>query len=223
MRNTDREFRAPTFGGSGDGFRRVVASGLEKRAAWFSVERVTADHPPRAERPRDDAALPVDVYHELRRLAVLRMAREASAHTLQATALVHEAWLRLGARGEEAWSDREHFYAVASATMRRILIDRARRRARVRHGGERVRLHPDALRELAEPMRDEELLRIDEGLAELEKVHPERARVVVAKFFGGLTSEETAESLGLSLRSVERHWALAKVWLLRWMEREGRP
>lgn len=183
---------------------------------------VTADFPQRAPVSRAEVLLP-EVYQELRRIAVLRMAREAGSHTLQATALVHEAWLRLGAGGEGAWRDRGHFYAVASATMRRILIDRARRRARARHGGERMRVHPDALQNLAEPMRDEELLRIDEGLAELEEVHPVQARVVVAKFFGGLTSEETAESLGLSVRGVERHWALAKVWLLRWMERERRP
>lgn len=172
--------------------------------------------------PRADA-LTSEVYQELRRIAVLRMAREANAHTLQATALVHEAWLRLGAGAEGGWKDRGHFYAVASATMRRILIDRARRRARVRHGGERVRVHADVLQNLAEPMRNDELLRLDEALDELEKIQPERARVVVAKFFGGLTSEETAESMGCSVRTVERHWAMAKIWLLRWLEAEGRP
>lgn len=175
----------------------------------------------RAEVPSGDE-LPSDVYHELRRLAVLRMAREASEHTLQATALVHEAWLRMGARGEAAWNDRGHFYAVASATMRRILIDEARRRARIRHGGERVRVHPDALQNLAGPARTDELLRIDEGLSELEKIHPVQAKVVVAKFYGGLSSEEVARGLDLSVRSVERHWALAKIWLLRWLERDRR-
>ena len=187
----------------------------------FGGGSVIADSPMRADVPRENV-LPVEVYHELRRLAVLRMAREERAHTLQATALVHETWLRIGAHGGNAWNNRGHFLAVASATMRRILIDQARRRARVRHGGEQVRAHPDALINLAGPMRNDILLCLDEGLAELEKLHPLQARVVVAKFFGGLTSEEVAESLELSVRGVERHWALAKIWLLRWVEGERR-
>lgn len=160
-----------------------------------------------------------EVYDELRRLAVMRLARENQAHTLQATALAHEAWLRLGPDGARSWHDRGHFYAVASSTMRRILIDQARRKARLRHGGGQMRVDPDAIEELASPTPNDELIRIDEGLGELEKIHPLQARVVEAKFFGGLTSAEVAESLGIGVRSVERQWALAKIWLLRWMER----
>ena len=174
--------------------------------ACFCVGRVTADHPPRAERPRDDAALPVDVYHELRRLAVLRMAREASAHTLQATALVHEAWLRLGARGEEAWSDREHFYAVASATMRRILIDSARRKQLA------PRVDLEGL-QLAARGNDERLLELHDALDRLASTEPTAAQIVEARVFAGLSVDEAAAALGLSRATAYREWTFARAWL----------
>jgi len=158
-----------------------------------------------------------EVYEELRRLATMRMARESQMHTLQATALVHEAWLRLTASGDHTWQNAGHFYAAAAETMRRILIDNARRRSRVRHGGEYERVDLTFMDSVAETVPEENVLLIDDGLKELEKVNPQRAQIVVLKFFGGLTNEEVAQSLNLSTRSVDREWACAKTWLFRWM------
>jgi RNA polymerase sigma factor (TIGR02999 family) len=158
-----------------------------------------------------------EVYEELRRLATIRMAREPQAHTLQATALVHEAWIRLSASDNQAWRNPGHFYAAAAETMRRILIDNARRKARVRHGGEYERIDLTFMDSVVEGVPEERVLLIDEGLKELEKVNPKRAQIVVLKFFGGLTNEEVAQSLDVSSRSVDREWACAKTWLFRWM------
>jgi RNA polymerase sigma factor (TIGR02999 family) len=161
-----------------------------------------------------------DVYKELRMLAARYMNRQGKHRTLQTTVLVHEAWLRLSRQGRK-WRDRDHFFATASVTMRRILIDYARRKSRQRHGGGLRRISSVALHDLAAPDRTEGILQIDEGITELEKSHPERARVVVDRFFGGMTNQEIAESLGISERSVERHWAMAKVWLLRWIQQSA--
>jgi RNA polymerase sigma factor (TIGR02999 family) len=152
------------------------------------------------------------VYDELRRMAAARMAVEAAGHTLQATALVHEAWLRLGGGENQLWQNRAHFFGAASEAMRRILIDNARRRARLKRGGEQQRVELDDLH-LAEAAPDEKLLLIHEALAALEKENPERARVVVMKFFGGLTNGQVAETLHISERTVNRHWHCAKTWL----------
>lgn len=154
------------------------------------------------------------VYDELRRLAAARMAQELPGQTLQPTALVHEAWLRLLAEGEQTWENRAHFFGAASEAMRRILIENARRKSRLKHGGGRERLDIEEL-ELAETTPDEKVLLINEALAQLEAQDPERARIVVLKFFGGLTSQEIAESLNLGERTVERQWAYAKAWLFR--------
>jgi len=162
--------------------------------------------------------LVAEVYEELRRLATRRMARESQGQTLQATALVHEAWLRLSAEGDGAWRNRGHFFAAAAEAMRRILIENARRKSRLCHGGGLERMDAELMDFVAVPDREHRVLLIEEGLKELEQAHPERARVVVLKFFGGLTNEEVGQSLGLSERSVDRHWACAKVWLLRWVE-----
>ena len=163
-----------------------------------------------------------EVYEELRRLATARMAMEAQGLTLQATALVHEAWLRLTAKGDPAWKNRGHFFAAAAEAMRRILIENARRKGRLRHGGAQQRLDAEVLDSMAHAEREDHVLLIEEGLKALEAAHPERARVVVLKFYGGLKNENVAQSLGLSERSVERHWACAKVWLLRWVEESCR-
>ncbi|RYD72757.1 MAG: sigma-70 family RNA polymerase sigma factor [Verrucomicrobiaceae bacterium] len=171
---------------------------------------------------RSSTWLVVEVYEELRRLATLRMMREARGQTLGATALVHEAWLRLVSQGDLTWRNRGHFFAAAAEAMRRILIENARRKSRLRHGGGQERKDAECLDALATPDREEHVLLIEEGLTELEKVNPERARVVVLKFYGGLTNEEVAQSLDLSERSVDRHWACAKVWLLRWVEEAKR-
>jgi RNA polymerase sigma factor (TIGR02999 family) len=162
-----------------------------------------------------------DVYKELRKLAAEHMVRQRKDQTLQPTILVHEAWLRLARQGRK-WRDRGHFFATASVTMRHILIDHARRKARPCHGGGLHRITWDAMNDLAAPDRGGMILLIDEGITELEKVNPERAQVVVDRFFGGLTDREIAQSLGIGERSVERHWAVAKVWLLRWIQQATR-
>ena len=155
------------------------------------------------------------VYEELRRIAAAKMAHESSGHTLQPTALVHEAWLRLvGGGGERNWKDRAYFFSAAAEAMRRILIDHARRKSRLKHGGDYQRLYLDNL-DLATAPEDEKVLLIDAALEELERAHPERARVVLLKFFGGMTNKETAEALGISERSVNRHWICARTWLFK--------
>ncbi len=156
------------------------------------------------------------VYNELRKLAVARMAQEAAGQTLQPTALVHEAWLQLVGSGNRSWQNRAHFFGAAADAMRRILIDKARRKARIKHGGGQARLNIEDL-ELAETTPDENILLINEALQALEKEDAEQARVVVLKFFGGLTNEEVAENLGISERTVDRQWACAKARLFRWV------
>lgn len=159
------------------------------------------------------ALLPV-VYEELRRLAAHKMAQERAGHTLQPTALVHEAWLRVAGPAELTWENRAHFFGAAAEAMRRILIESARRRMRRKRGGhlERIDLEEIAI---AVPERDETLLAVDEALSDLEKDDPSKARVVKLKFFAGLTNQEVAQSLGVTERTVERTWAYAKAWLFR--------
>ncbi len=151
------------------------------------------------------------VYEDLRRLAALRMAAESPGHTLQPTALVHEAWLRIAGE-DHSWQNRRHFFAAAAEAMRRILIERARRRLRVRHGGGLERFDVDAI-QVPDPVRDDQLLAVDEALAALERDDPRRAQVVKLRYFVGLTNPEVAEAMGLSLATVERDWAFAKAWL----------
>ncbi len=155
--------------------------------------------------------LPV-VYEELRRLAMSRMAKEASGQTLQATALVHEAWLRLVQDGDRTWQNRAHFFGAAAEAMRRILIENARRKSRLKRGGDLLRVDLGDV-ELVDTTPDEKILLINEALEQMETSDPEKARVVVLKFFGGLTNQEVAENLGVTERTVERHWAFAKAWL----------
>jgi RNA polymerase sigma factor (TIGR02999 family) len=154
------------------------------------------------------------VYEELRKLAAARMAKESAGHTLQPTALVHEAWLRLVSDGERTWKNRAYFFGAAAEAMRRILIESARHKSRLKHGGglERVNI---ADMELADTTPDEKVLLIDDALQQLEAEHPERARVVGLKYFGGMTNQEAAELLGVSERTVDRHWVCAKEWLFR--------
>lgn len=163
----------------------------------------------------------VEIYEELKRLAARRMAQQARAITFQPTMLVHEAWLRMGANDHTRWKDRNHFLATAAVTMRHILIDNARKRERLRHGKGQVRTETGRLSSLAAQKPDEQILRINEGITALETVHPLRAKIVVARFFGGLSNTEIADSFSISLRGVERHWAAAKLWLYRWMETSG--
>ncbi|HEX9045957.1 MAG TPA: sigma-70 family RNA polymerase sigma factor [Verrucomicrobiae bacterium] len=156
------------------------------------------------------------VYDELRRMAAVRMAREPAGQTLQPTALVHEAWLRLVGDGDRNWENRSHFFGAAADAMRHILVDKARRKSRLKHGGGKIRLNIDDL-DLTETTPDDNVLLINDALERLEKEDPEQARVVVMKFFGGLTNLEVAENLGIAERSVDRHWACAKARLFRWI------
>ncbi len=160
-----------------------------------------------------DELLPL-VYEELRRLAAARMAQESAGHTLQPTALVHEAWMRLVNDGDRTWRNRAYFFGAAAEAMRRILIESARRKSRLKHGGGQERLNIADM-ELADTTPDEKVLLINDALEQLEAEHPERARVVVLKYFGGLTNKEVAEMLTISERTVDRHWVCAKEWLFR--------
>ena len=172
------------------------------------LDRVEAGDPKAAEE-----LLPL-VYEELRKLAAARMAQEAPGQTLQPTALVHEAWLRLVGDGPQRWNSRGHFFGAAAQAMRRILIDRARERQARRHGGSLARVDVDAV-EVAAPQSDERLLAVNEALERFEAVDPAAAELVKLRCFIGLSMPEAAEALNLSLRSAERSWAYARAWLRR--------
>lgn len=152
------------------------------------------------------------VYDELRRHAGVRMSRESSAHTLQPTALVHEAWLRVVGKGGIRWESRAHFFGAAAEAMRRILIESARRKARIKRGGDMVRVDLSTI-DVATASPEEKVLLIDEALEQLKEKDPEQARVVVLKFFMSHTNAEVAEMLSVSERTIERRWAYAKSWL----------
>jgi len=171
------------------------------------LERAEAGDPKAAEE-----LLPL-VYAELRSLAAAKMAREMPGQTLQPTALVHEAWLRLGADAQPSWQNRAHFFSAAGEAMRRILIEKARRRQSIRHGGGQERVDIDDI-EIGVPEGDDRLLAIHETLDKLAEKDPLKADLVRLRFFVGLSEREIAEALGLSERTIERHWAYTKVWLL---------
>jgi RNA polymerase sigma factor (TIGR02999 family) len=161
------------------------------------------------------------VYDELRKLAAARMAAENPGNTLSATALVHESYLRLvGPEDAAEWDHRGHFFAAASEAMRRILVDRARRRAAAKHGGElaRVELEPDLA---AAPEVHEDLVALDEALDRFAIEYPQHAELVKLRYFGGLTLPDAAAALGLSERTAGRHWAFARAWLRRAVEGGG--
>lgn len=168
---------------------------------------------------RDPAAAAADdlldeLYEELRSLARARLASEPPGHTLQATALVHEAYLRLTGPANGRWANRAHFFGAAAEAMRRILIDHARRRRAVRHGGGLVRVADQDLL-IAAPGEDDELLAVHEALDRLARHDAEKAELVKLKYFAGLSLEEAAEVLGVSVPTVKRHWAYARAWLFR--------
>jgi len=165
----------------------------------------------RGEAMASEELLPL-VYNELRRLATARMAREAAGHTLQPTALVHEAWLRLTGNLGQSWRNRAHFFGAAAEAMRRILIERARRKSRLKRGSGQSLLDLADL-DVAAAMPDDKVLLVDEALEQFQAEEPEKARVVMLKFFGGLTNEEAAEVLNVNERTVRRQWNYAKAWL----------
>jgi RNA polymerase sigma factor (TIGR02999 family) len=153
------------------------------------------------------------VYEELRKLAARRLEHEARGMTLQATALVHEAYLRLVVDGPgRPWNGRGHFFAAAAVAMRRILVEAARRRRSRKHGGGRERLNIDAAEPVA-PEPDAELLALDEALDRLAALDPDKARLVQLRYFAGLTLPQAAEALGISPTTASRHWNFARAWL----------
>jgi len=168
-----------------------------------------------------DALLPL-VYDELRKLAAQKMAQEKSGQTLEATALVHEAYLRLvDARKAQHWETRGHFFAAAAEAMRRILLNRARDKKRVKRGGERRRLDLDLV-EIALDGSDEQLIALDEALAVLAVEDPGAAQLVKLRFFAGLSLKDAAASLGIAHRTAERQWAYARAWLYARLRKEQR-
>jgi RNA polymerase sigma factor (TIGR02999 family) len=161
------------------------------------------------------------VYGELRRLAAAKMARESGAHTLQPTALVHEAWLRLGGEAQPEWKNRAHFFAAAAESMRRILIENARRKRALRHGGALAKISADSTGfELAAPDADDGLLLlIDEALGNLAAHDARKAQLVKLRYFGGMALEEAARILEISERTAKRDWAYARAWLYQEVKR----
>ena len=168
--------------------------------------------------PNAAAALLPLVYDELRKLAAARLANESPGQILQATALVHEAYLRLvGPGGGSDWNGRGHFFAAAAEAMRRILVETARRKGRLKRGGERRRLDIGGNEPAAEAPA-EDLLAVDEALTALAAVHPEAAALVKLRYFAGLTLAEAAAATGLSESTADRRWRYARAWLSRWLD-----
>lgn len=162
-----------------------------------------------------DELLPL-IYEELRRLAASKMAGEKAGQTLQATALVHEAYLKLVQESQQRWQNRSQFFAVAAETMRRILVDRARRRRSLKRGGHYQRTEVDWV-ELPVPADDAVVLKVHETLDELAAEDPEKAEIVKLKFFVGLNNREVASLMAVNEKTVRRHWSFAKAWLFQAM------
>jgi RNA polymerase sigma factor (TIGR02999 family) len=154
------------------------------------------------------------LYDELRKLAAARLAQEKPGQTLQATALVHEAYIRLvDTEKSQHWGSRGHFFAAAAEAMRRILVEKARRKNRLKHGGGMTRVDLDSQCVVSDSPRHD-LVALDEALAKLAVIEPEKAKLVTLRFFGGMTMPEAAQVLGVSLATAERRWTFAKAWLL---------
>jgi RNA polymerase sigma factor (TIGR02999 family) len=165
--------------------------------------------------------LPV-LYDELRQLAARKLAREVPGQTLQATALVHEAWLRLSTGRERPWANERHFFAAAAEAMRRILVDRGRRRKSLKQGRQFQRVELGDL-EIASPIADADLLALDEALEELTTVDGPAAELVKLRFFAGLSHQEAARLLGMSRSGADRAWVFARAWLYHQIRPEGEP
>lgn len=173
---------------------------------------------PEADDPRAAEELLPLVYQELLRLARARMAREAPGHTLQPTVLVHEAYLRLVGDDDPGWNGRGHFFGAAARAMRRILVEAARKKRRLRHGGDRARVElEDVEAAIAAPEGD--VIAMDEVLELLEKKDARKGRIVELRYFAGFTVEETARALGLSVGTVEREWRFLRAWLQEELQR----
>jgi RNA polymerase sigma factor (TIGR02999 family) len=167
--------------------------------------------------PKAAEQLLVLVYDELRRIAAFKMAQEAPGQTLQPTALVHEAWMRLVGGERHTFNDRAHFFRCAAEAMRRILIDRARRKNTQRHGGDYQRVELDGF-DPAVPNTDQQLLALHEALDKLALEHPVQAELVKLRYFAGMTNEEASQVLGISVSTVKNYWAFSRAWLLKEIE-----
>lgn len=165
----------------------------------------------RGEAKAADQLLPL-VYEELRRLGAAKMASEAPGQTLQPTALVHEAWLRLTNDDQRKWNDRTHFFAAAAEAMRRILVDNARRKRTERRGGDRQRVEMSDIGSASEESEDN-LLAVDDALEKLSVLDPEKAQLVKLRYFVGMTLEQAGAALGISERTARRYWTFARAWL----------
>lgn len=176
----------------------------------------------RGDRSATEELFPL-VYEELRVIAERFLGKERPGQTLQPTALVHEAFLRLVGPSDRGWENRAHFFGAASQAIRRILTDRARGRARLKRGGPVRAISLQDAGDIAEPARDDELLALDEALTALAQLDPQKARVVELRFFGGLSGEEAAEAMGISASTVARDWKFARVWLHAKITGEGAP
>lgn len=161
------------------------------------------------------------VYLELRRIAAAYLRKERPGHSLQPTALINEAWIRLADQTQVDWRDRTHFFGVAAQMMRRILVDHARAHVADKRGGGAAVLNLDMVEIEATPQKLEEILAIDEVLSRLTQFDPQQGQIVEMRYFAGMTVEETAEALGVSSRTVDREWALASAWLRRELSRKG--
>jgi RNA polymerase sigma factor (TIGR02999 family) len=160
------------------------------------------------------------VYEELRALARARMAREGAGQTIQATALVHEAFIRVVGEKDPAWDGRGHFFGAAAQAMRRILVEQARRKGRLKHGGGRDRIELDEACAAIEPPTDD-VLAVDEAVRKLEAQDSRKGLIVNLRYFAGFSAEETARALGLSLGTIEREWRFIKVWLREELDPSG--
>ena len=163
--------------------------------------------------PKAAEELLVLVYDELRRIAAFKMAHESPGQTLQPTALVHEAWLRLVGNESPTFNNRAHFFHTASEAMRRILIDRARRKRTERHGGGYLRVELDGF-DPAAPDANDQLLAVHEAVDKLALEHPVQAQLVKLKYFAGMTNEEASEVMGISVATVKNYWTFSRAWLL---------
>lgn len=175
------------------------------------LSQIESGDPSRAEQ-----LLPL-VYEEMRRLAAAKLAQEKPGQTLQATALVHEAYLRLlGGEQEQSWDSRGHFFAAAAEAMRRILVEQARRKARRKHGADLKRVELDDV-EITVAVPGDDIVALHEALTGLAEKHPQKAELIKLRYFAGLTVDEAAMALGISPATADRHWTYARAWLLRSM------